>query len=288
MSILTDLRLAINPSLDYYIIMKPLKPGRFFKALGGLLKGRVKVPPSLEDNPVIQVILQRRSIRKFEDREIPPDVMEAVLEAGRVAPCGVNLQTWSFGVYNREQWRELFGRPIPFGAVRAVLILGDANRVRQAVKEFPHKPLTEYTLAVMNASIASYAMNIAAEACGVASVMLSETGKTGFYDGLYLKEKLGFPDGVFPIMTIVFGYPAGKALGMPPKLPLSEITFTGRYRLPDPAVMQDWLEQMMAGYRAMYITKSFSDQLSAYNSRIDQTEEGLRKMIYYKDEEFKT
>lgn len=252
------------------------------------MKGKVKIPPSLEENPVLKILLNRRSIRKFEDREIPAEVMEAILEAGRVAPSAVNLQSWSFGVYTRDQWRELFGRPIPFGGVTAVLILGDAARVRQAINEFPHKPLAEYTLAVMNASIASYAMNIAAEACGVGSVMLSETGKTGFYDGLYLKEKLGFPDGVFPIMTIVFGYPAGKALGMPPKLPLSEITFTGRYKMPDPAVMRTWLEEMMAGYRAMHVTKSFNDQLTAYNSRIDETEAGLRKMIFYKDEEFKS
>ena len=267
--------------------MKPLKPGKFLKGLRGLLKGRVHTPPSLKDNPVLQTLLNRRTIRKFEDKDIPDDVMRAILEAGRVAPSGVNLQSWSFGVYDRAAWRELFGRPIPFGAAAAVLILGDAFRVRQAITEFPHKPLTEYTLAVMNASIAAYAMNIAAEACGVGSVMLSETGQTGFYDGLYLKERVGFPDGVFPIMTIVFGYPAGKALGMPPKLPLKEITFSGKYKPPDPEVMQAWLEQMMAGYRALYVTRSFNDQLTSYNSRIDETEAGLRKMIFYKDEEFK-
>jgi len=252
-----------------------------------VLKGKVTMPPSLKDNPTLNVLLSRRSIRKFEDKDIPSDVRDAILEAARVAPSAVNLQSWSFGVYDRTQWREVFGRPIPFGGVLAILILGDAHRVRKAITEFPHKPLTEYTLAVMNASIAAYAMNIAAEACGVSSVMLSETGKTGFYDGLYLKEKLGFPDGVFPVMTIVFGYPAAKALGLPPKLPLSEVTFSGKYREPDEKIMRSLLAEMAAGYRAMYVTKSFNNQLTAYNSRIDETEAGLRKMIFYKDEEFK-
>jgi hypothetical protein len=158
--------------------------------------------------------------------------------------------------------------------------------MRQAIPEFPHKPLAEYTLAVMNASIAAYAMNVAAEACGVGSVMLSETGRTGFYDGLYLKETLALPDGVFPVMTVVFGYPAARPHGMPPKLPLDATTFTGTYKQPDPQVMRSWLEQMMAGYRAQYVTRSFNDQLSAYNRRIDQAEEGLRRMIHYRDEEF--
>ena len=63
---------------------------------------------------------------------------------------------------------------------------------------FPHRPLVEYTLAVINASLAAMNMNIAAEALGVASVMLSETGRSGFLDAQYLKEKLSLPDGCFP------------------------------------------------------------------------------------------
>jgi hypothetical protein len=138
----------------------------------------------------------------------------------------------------------------------------------------------------MNSSIAAYAMNIAAEACGVMSVMLSETGKTGLYDAEYLKEKLELPDGVFPIMTIVFGYPAGRPLGMPPKLPLEEITFTGKYREPDDEVMKNWLQEMRAAYRAVKVNRSFADQLDSYNSKINEAEEGLRKIVFYKDEEF--
>ena len=97
-------------------------------------------------------------------------------------------------------------------------------------------------------------MNIAAEACGVASVMLSETGESRFYDAQYLREKLGLPDGVFPIMTIVFGYPEARPKGMPPKLALVDITFAGRYKEPDARAAKRWLDQMMAGCRALSLT----------------------------------
>lgn len=265
--------------------MKTLNPIEFIKGLYGILEGKVYLPESLKENPVLHVLLRRRSVRKFMEHDIPEDVFKVILEAARVAPSTVNLQSWTFGVYDRASWKKTFGRSIPLHANRAVIIMGDAHRVRMVLDEFPHKPLIEYTLAVINASIAAYAMNIAAEACGVASVMLSETGQSGFYDAQYLKKKLKLPDGVFPLMTIVFGYPKGKPLRMPPKFPIEEITFFHQYRESDRKVMEGWLKQMMAGYRALRITDSFKAQLRRYVSKIDAAEKGLRDLIFYKPEE---
>ena len=133
----------------------------------------------------------------------------------------------------------------------------------------------------MNASLAAMNMNIAAEALGVASVMLSETGRSGLLDAGYLKEKLSLPDGVFPLMTIVFGYPGTAPPPMPPKLPLDQICFTdGRYHETDPAVLQDWMAQMTAGYKAMRPTSSLEAQIRVYQSKIGQAEEDLRRMIF--------
>ena len=58
---------------------------------------------------------------------------------------------------------------MPFKGNKAIIITGDLHRVRLALDEFPFKPLVEYTLGVMNASIGAYAMNVAAEACWIAS-----------------------------------------------------------------------------------------------------------------------
>jgi nitroreductase len=265
--------------------MKSLNPIQFIGALKGLLDGKVEIPEALADNPLLKVLLNRRSVRSFQKRDIPDDVFRVILEAGRLAPSAVNLQSWSFGVFDQESWRRTFEKPMPFKGNKALIITGDLHRVRLALDEFPFMPLVEYTLGVMNASIAAYAMNVAAEACGVASVMLSETGESGFYDAQYLKEKLCLPDGVFPIMTIVFGYPAARPKGMPPKLPLSEIIFAGRYKEPDAKATKRWLDQMMAGYRALYVTKSFRGQLKHYLSKTDQAEAGLRTLIFYKKEE---
>ncbi len=267
--------------------MKRLSPLGFFRGLKNILSGKIHMPEELTANETLNTLLSRRTVRKFEEREIPEEVMNVILEAGRVAPCGVNLQSWSFGVYNQNQWKETFGTPMPFLGSRAVLVLADMHRMVVTMDEFPFKPLAFYTISLINASIASYAMNIAAEACGVSSVMLSETGKSGFYDAKYLKEKLKLPDGVYPVMTIVFGYGKGGEPPMPPKLPLEEITFTGTYREPDDKVMKNWLEQMMAGYRASRVTKSFKGQLNHYLEKMDEAEKDLKDIIFYKDEEKK-
>ena len=255
----------------------------FIRNLVKIITARPQVPPSLENNQLLRTILNRRSIRRFANREIHDDVLKAILEAGRVAPSTVNLQTWSFSIFTDPTWQEVFGQPIPFNGKRAIIILADIHRGRKVMDFFPHRPLIEYTLAVINSSLAAMNMNIAAEALGVASVMLSETGRSGFLDAQYLKEKLALPEGVFPLMTIVLGYPKSGYRAMPPKLPLDQIGFTGKYKEADHGIMQDWFSQMITGYKAEHPFSSFDAQLELYRSKIGQAEKDLNGMIFYLD-----
>jgi nitroreductase len=253
----------------------------FFRSIARILAGRPQVPPALAGNELLKIIYNRRSLRRFTSRPLPEDVFDGILEAGRLAPSTVNLQTWSFAVFTAGGWQAAFGRSIPFNAQRAVIVLGDVHRNRAVLDTFPHSPLVEYTIAVMNASLAAMNMNIAAEALGIASVMLSETGRSGLLDAGYLKEKLALPDGVFPLMTIVFGYPAVGLPPMPPKLPLDQVCFMdGTYHETDAAVLQDWMDQMTAGYKASSPFSSLDAQLHVYQSKIGQAEADLNKMIF--------
>ena len=257
-------------------------PVGFARSLWRIVRGKPQVPPSLAGNELLQTLLRRRSVRSFTAQAIPDDVFAAILEAGRLAPSTVNLQTWSFAVFNPGTWLAVFGQPLPFRGRRAVIVMGDTHRARQVLEAFPDSPLVEYTVAVMNASLAAMAMNVAAEALGVSSVMLSETGRSGLLDAAYLKEKLALPEGVVPIMTIVFGHAKGAYPPMPPKLPLEQVCFTGRYQEADLAVMADWQAQMVAGYKASHLRSSFDVQLRVYQSKIGQAEADLREMVFGK------
>ena len=258
-------------------------PIGFARSLFRILKSKPQIPPSLHDNQALSVVLNRRSVRHFAQKDIPGDVSAAILEAGRLAPSTVNLQTWSFALFTADSWQEILGRPIPFRAPRAVIILADTHRVRQAFDAFPQSPLVEHTVAVMNASLAAMNMTVAAEALGLSSVMLSETGRSGLLDAGYLKQKLALPDRVIPIMTIVFGYPSAGRPPMPPKLPLEAISFEGRYKETDRAVIEDWLAQMNAGYRASHPLSSLEAQLQHYASKIGVAEADLQAMVFGED-----
>ena len=255
-------------------------PIQFVRSLWRIFRGRPHVPPSLADHLLLDVIMKRRSVRSFAQRDIPDDVFAAILEAGRLAPSTVNLQSWSFAVFTAAAWRATFDRPLPFQGQRAIIVMGDTYRARLVLDAFPQSPLIEYTIAVMNASLAAMNMNLAAEALGVSSVMLSETGRTGLLDAGYLKQVLGLPDGVYPLMTIVFGYARGLRPPMPPKLPIDTVCSYWEYWEADLPTMQEWLEQMMAGYRASHIGSSFEAQLRLYESKIGQAEADLQAMVF--------
>lgn len=44
----------------------------------------------------MKAIYDRRSIRKYKDQGIPDEVLTEILEAGTMAPSGMNLQHWHF------------------------------------------------------------------------------------------------------------------------------------------------------------------------------------------------
>lgn len=47
---------------------------------------------------IIELLKKRCSVRRFKKKEIPSDVIELILEAGRLSPSGGNEQSWKYGV----------------------------------------------------------------------------------------------------------------------------------------------------------------------------------------------
>lgn len=59
-------------------------------------------------NAVMENILTRRSIRAFQNKEIPQKELEQIVQAGLYAPSGQNRQTWKFTVVmDRDKIRKL-------------------------------------------------------------------------------------------------------------------------------------------------------------------------------------
>lgn len=59
-------------------------------------------------NTVIEILMTRRSVRAFQEKKIPEDQLNAILEAARCAPSGMGKQTWKFtAIVNRDKIQEL-------------------------------------------------------------------------------------------------------------------------------------------------------------------------------------
>ena len=52
---------------------------------------------------ILEIILQRRSVREFESKPVLNEMIASILEAGRWAPSGLNNQPWRFVVVDDEK-----------------------------------------------------------------------------------------------------------------------------------------------------------------------------------------
>ena len=54
-------------------------------------------------NAVLEAIKKRRSIRSYEDKHVPRDAVETVIQAGNEAPSSMNYQPWRFVVVEDKE-----------------------------------------------------------------------------------------------------------------------------------------------------------------------------------------
>ena len=85
------------------------------------------------------VLEKRRSIRKFDVRPLAGEDVEAILEAGRRAPSGGNIQPWRYVVVEDEAVRKRLkeASPLSFFAEAPFLILACFDR--EAIKKMPER-----------------------------------------------------------------------------------------------------------------------------------------------------
>jgi len=154
---------------------------------------------------LIDVILSRRSIRSYEKRSVPKDVLNKILEAGRQASSAGNAQPWHFIVLTDPEIKS-HGKWNTFIKDSAFTIVGcgyvgDSNGRQWST--------IDTTIALQNMVIAAWSL-------GVGSCW------TGVREEEEIKKLLNIPDDWKVIALIAFGYPAEQP-GTKWKKPLDEI-----------------------------------------------------------------
>ena len=133
------------------------------------------------------------------------------------------------------------------------------------------------SFAIFNAGIAAMSMNLAAEALGIQSIMLSETGRTGLLDTAFLAEKLALPEGVLPLTTLVLGRGSMKMPGIPPRQPREAVVMPQTYKPESKGMLKDWFDQMFIGFKIGHPLSNFEKQLSFYRKKMLEAEQVVRK-----------
>jgi len=65
-------------------------------------------------NEVLKAISERRSVRSYEPRKVPKDIISKIIEAGNQAPSAMNSQPWRFVVVeDRKFHKKLIETAIP-------------------------------------------------------------------------------------------------------------------------------------------------------------------------------
>ena len=142
----------------------------------------------------VDTVISRRSIRRYEKREIPADALDKILEAGRQAPSAANRQPFHIIVITSQELKKelstgLFNR---FIQDSAVTVVGCAN----------NSEILTARWAVVDASIALQNMVIEAWALGIGSCWIGDFREDS------LKQLLEIPDKWKVVALVSLGYPA--------------------------------------------------------------------------------
>ena len=162
----------------------------------------------------IDTVLTRRSIRRYEKQDIPKDVLDKILEAGRQAPSAGNKQPWHFIVLSDYDIKEKLshGKWNTFVKDSAVTIVGCGY----IGDEYGRKWST------VDISIALQNMVIAAWGLGIGSCWI------GDFKEAEVKSLLNIPEDRKVIALVAFGYPAEK-IESRQKKPIDEIVSYNKF-----------------------------------------------------------
>jgi nitroreductase len=162
----------------------------------------------------------RRNVRTYEDRPIPADDLERILEAARRTPSSMNEQPWDFVLCtDRDALRRLantwqYARHVA-GSVATVVLVAPIP-ADQDERDWIFYDMGQATMQMM----------LAATDLGIGS------SHAAIDDQELARDVLGLPEDRFCVGLVSFGYPAGRPLrpiSHPDRRPVDEVVHRERW-----------------------------------------------------------
>lgn len=173
---------------------------------------------------MLDLIKSRKSVRQYSEKHISDEDLKKVLEAGRLAPSWMNVQSWKFILIKSQENKELLsklsiGQAHVKNADALIVCIADTNAWEEAKITHIKNPALNPALQGENGIIVrtmeqviypiSYMM-LEAESLGIRSCIIGALGNeiTGVEQETYkeVKEKLGLKDGQILSTIITLGY----------------------------------------------------------------------------------
>ncbi len=173
---------------------------------------------------LFESITERRSVRKYEEKDIPEEVLHQVLEAVRWAPSWSNTQCWEIVVIKdvsvKKKMQEAFppkGNPAFKAIVSAPVLLAVCGKLNTSgyYKDMVTTKFGDWFM--FDLGLATQTLCLAAHNLGLGTVI------TGQFDHDKARQVLNVPQGYELVSLIPMGYPA-KRSSAPKRKELAEFT----------------------------------------------------------------
>ncbi len=175
---------------------------------------------------MLDLIKSRKSVRKYSDKQIPDEDLRKILEAGRLAPSWMNVQSWKFILIKSQENKDLLselsiGQAHVKNANALIVCVADVSAWEEAKITHIKNPALNPSLQCENGLLirtleqviypVSYMM-LEAESLGIKSCIIGALGNeiTGIEQEKYkeVKTKLGLNENQILSSIITLGYEA--------------------------------------------------------------------------------
>ena len=175
---------------------------------------------------LLDLISNRKSVRNYLDKNIPDEDLKTILEAGRLAPSWMNVQSWKFVVVKSQENKDLLselsiGQQQVKNADVLIVCVADTNAWDEAKISQIKNPALNPALQCENGILIrtmeqviypiSYMM-LTAESLGISSCIIGAMGNevTQIQQDIYkkVKEQMNLKEGQIISTIITLGYDA--------------------------------------------------------------------------------
>lgn len=158
---------------------------------------------------LLEIIKNRRCIRKFKSKEIEEDKINRIMEAAKWAPSAGNLQARDFILVRNPETKEKIAEAAlsqNFISEAPVIIVVCANKKKSSWKYGPRGvelyPIQDAAISAQNILLMAYSLGLGS--CWV-----------GAFDEDGLGNILNIPEDVRPVAIIPLGYPDESPIAPP-------------------------------------------------------------------------